>query len=320
MIIPMIALWFISALLILGERRIARSILYLALFSLFSAAAFVILGSPDVAMAEAAISGFTTIFFVVCFERYFDLRSNVLTEAQNAPPEKLRKHESWKMFNLGLSVAGAVLFIVFLPPIDGINDTLKYLYIMRAATDVGGENPVGAIILSFRVYDTLFEALMLVVSVVAVIHLSWFPGLSIKKGRQSAIQRSGAATLTLRLVCPAMLIFGIYLIANGHISAGGGFQGGLAVASFFVCRFLIYDIYDISIAKLNKLEEIIFTGLTIVAALVVFQGDIMALVPQEHVLFVQTLYLVVMNLLVGLKVACAFVILFYRYIGIERQD
>ena len=318
MIIPMISLWLFSAILILRERRIGRSILYLSVFSLFSAACFIILGSPDVAMAEAAISAFTTVFFVVCFERYFGLRSNILSEASEKSAEELQKHDDWKALNVGISIVGAFLFIHFIPAVE-LDTTLKHMYIMRAATDVGGENPIGAIVLAYRMYDTLFEALMLVVSVVAVMHLSHFPGLSAKDGKRSALQSSSAASFTLRLVCPAMLVFGIYLVANGHLSPGGGFQGGLAMASFFVCRFLIYDIYDISISKLNKLEEMVFAAITIVAAMIIFQGDIMALVPPESYALFQNIYLITMNALIGLKVACSFVILFYRYICVERQ-
>lgn len=321
MILAMLLLWLVSAILILREYRISRSILYLAIFSLFSAACFLILGSPDVAMAEAAISSFTTVFFVVCFERYLSTQSYTLRDPHptDSQPGKPRKLKGWNLFNLFLTISIFALFIKFIPGVEEVNSTLKYFYIHRFMGDVGGENPVTSIYLAYRVYDTLFEALMLVVSVVAVIHLSYFDGISIKKGKPSEIETSSAAGLTLRLVCPAMLVFGIYLIVNGHLSPGGGFQGGLAVASFFVCRYMIYDIYDISISKLNKMEELIFAGITVVAALVVFQQGLVSLIPQQHILLFQNVYLITMNVLIGLKVACAFVILFYRYIGIERQ-
>jgi len=36
---------------------------------------------------------------------------------------------------------------------------------------------------------------------------------------------------TARFLTPAILLYGLYLIMHGHVSSGGGFQGGAAFAS-----------------------------------------------------------------------------------------
>ena len=213
-----------------------------------------------------------------------------------------------------LSIGLFGLFLYFIPTIDA-NTYLRDQYIAYFQEDVGGTNAVGAIYLGYRVYDTLFEALMLVVAVVAVIHMSAYDITEVTAGRSSRIQRwGGMAVFTIRIISPIIILFGIYLIVNGHLTAGGGFQGGLAVATFFICRYLIYDIYDLPIKKVMKYEEGIFFISVLIAIVVVFAGDI------AYLPIISDYYLIIMNVLIGLKVTCGFIILFYRFIVIERME
>jgi len=318
-IVAMLMAWFIAACLIIIEQRsIIRVFIYFGIFSLITSVCFLLLGAPDVAMAEAAISAFTTIFFIVCFERYYSYRKRGGAVIDWARSRGVSFGGIKQMLKYIPAVVLAVvllgLFINFLPTIDA-NAYLKDQYIHYFQQDVGGTNAVGAIYLGYRVYDTLFEALMLVVSVVAVIHMSAYNITEVTAGRSSRIQRwGGMAVFTIRIISPIIILFGIYLIANGHLTAGGGFQGGLAVATFFICRYLIYDVYDLPINKVMKFEESIFFISVVLAISVVF-ADAIAYLP-----VVSEYYLVIMNILIGLKVTCGFIILFYRFIVIERME
>lgn len=309
-------LWIITAAVILWETKIIRMVLWLGLSSLIASLVFLFLGAPDVAFAEAAISGFSTIFFIVCFEKYFSLRDKEVEKEEEEVDKKINKFTSY-ILPLIFTVCLFSLFLYFSPE-NYFNSYLKEQYIRRAPFDVGGENIVGAIYLGYRVFDTLFEALMLVVAVVAVIHMSQFSETSIKGGIQSEIKKSSVALFLMRIVAPLTLVFGIYLVAFGFLAAGGGFQGGLAVATFFICRYLVYDIYDIPMNKVNKMEEIVFAAITILAVLIIFQ-DAATLISDEFVPTFQNIYLIAMNGLIGMKVACGFLILFYRYVAIERN-
>ena len=51
--------------------------------------------------------------------------------------------------------------------------TLKDFYVNNFIKDTGAQNAVTAIYLNYRIFDTLFETLMLLVSVLGVIYLSW---------------------------------------------------------------------------------------------------------------------------------------------------
>lgn len=319
MIYALLSFWILTALLILREKRVARIIIYFGVFSLITAINFFLLGSPDVAMAEAAISAFATIFFIICFEKYYDFKIDNTDGVEHAEKKKQKKSAIVVKYllPLGFTAFLCALFLYFLPD-DTVNTYLRDLYVLRFAQDVGGENAVTAIYLGYRVYDTLFEALILVIAVVAVSHMSWFEKTSVPDGKHSEIEHSGMSVFTIRIIAPILLLFGVYLIMNGHISPGGGFQGGVAVAAFFICRYMIYNIYDIAISKIIKLEELVFVVAVLIAVFVIFLGT-MAHVPEAFLQVYQEFYLLAMNILIGMKVACAFIVLFYRYIAIERM-
>lgn len=68
-----------------------------------------------------------------------------------------------------------VLFILMIQlpstPINQAGDLLHYFH-NSFITDTGATNGVTAIYLNYRVFDTLFEALLLLVSIIGIIHFS----------------------------------------------------------------------------------------------------------------------------------------------------
>ncbi|MCL2006514.1 MAG: DUF4040 domain-containing protein [Treponema sp.] len=307
--------WVLSGLLILLERRIIIIVIYLGIFSLVTSLCFLLFAAPDVAMAEAAISTFSTIFFIVAFEKYYGLgaEAGLSSTARENPQEKkpslrIKKH----ILPLSFTVLLFLLFIYFLPS-GNVNPYLRDQYLAMFTRDIGGENAVTAIYLGYRMYDTLFEALMLLVSVVAVVHLSHYKDVTVSDGVRSDINRSVIGSITIRAICPLILVFGIYLITNGHITPGGGFQGGVALAAFFVCRYFIYDIYDTQAGRIILMEKTVFAAIILIPIFFIFFGAYQVFPQWRHV------YLIAMNSLIGMKVACGFIVIFYRYIAFEKR-
>jgi len=310
----LLVFWIISAVWIVFAKKTYRLMVFFGVFSLITSVIYLFLGAPDVAMAEAGISAFATIFFIVCIEKYYSRGSGLQAEMSTAAkPRNYLKLVAAFVFAAGL----CALFIYFVPTTTEYATTeLRDQYLFMFMSDVGGQNAVTAIYLGYRVYDTLFEALLLVVAVVAVVHLSWFDQKKVADGRHSEVEKSRMTKFAMRIVCPIILLFGMYLVLNGHISAGGGFLGGLAFASFLVCRYLVLGVYDLPIEKAMKLEELVFINIIILPILAIFTG-VIYLAWDATELF-QHIYLIAMNGLVGMKVAFGFFVLFYRYIAIER--
>ncbi len=54
-----------------------------------------------------------------------------------------------------------------------------------------------------------------------------------------------------RVVSPLIMVFGIYMILHGHLSPGGGFPGGVVIASAFVLLTLSFG-KEIAYQKLKE--------------------------------------------------------------------
>lgn len=306
----LLSILIILALCIVRESRNVVMIIYMCITSFVASLIYFVFGSPDVAMAEAAVGAFATIFFVICFEKFHDLKLE-----RSSPKEVAINWKTVKKYSapLGLTVLLFGLALYFIP--YGEADTyLKDQYLLYFMHDIGGENAVTAIYLGYRVYDTLFEALVLIVSVVAVTHMSYSDDEIVPEGKHCEVERNVSVNAVMHIIPLVILLFGIYLISNGHITAGGGFQGGLFIAAFFVCRYLVYNIFDLPIKTILRVEEFVFSITVIIVIVVIFLGALDYLPP-----IFQDIYMLVMNLLIGTKVGCGFIILFYRFIAIERR-
>jgi multisubunit Na+/H+ antiporter MnhB subunit len=95
----------------------------------------------------------------------------------------------------------------------------------------GAANPVTAVLLNFRAFDTLLETMVLLVALVGVWSLAddrhWggLPGL-----RQHA-RHDGVLASFGRFLPPVGLLVGVYLVWVGASQPGGAFQGGTVLAA-----------------------------------------------------------------------------------------
>jgi multicomponent Na+:H+ antiporter subunit B len=98
-------------------------------------------------------------------------------------------------------------------------------------------NMVSAVNFDLRGFDTLGEEFMLVCAVTGtVLLLRGHRGeaLSAEPGElphRPAQPPSDAVVLIARLVGPALMVFGLYMVLHATVTPGGGFQGGVIVAS-----------------------------------------------------------------------------------------
>lgn len=128
-------------------------------------------------------------------------------------------------------------------------------------------------------------------------------------------------------VMPITLVFGIYIILHGHLSPGGGFQGGVLIAGAIVIFYLAYGrkktLKTFHLSILSKSESlgglffVLFATLGIIYgssffANVIYKGSIGKLYSSG------TIFL--MNFAVGYKVLAGIGILILSLIGILNKD
>jgi multicomponent Na+:H+ antiporter subunit B len=70
-----------------------------------------------------------------------------------------------------------------------------------------------------------------------------------------------------RILIPFIQIYGLYVIAHGHISPGGGFQGGVILGASFILLCLSYDIHETK-KRLSQKSTLIFFSL----GLIIYSG------------------------------------------------
>lgn len=215
------------------------------------------------------------------------------------------------------AVAGAILvLIVFTSSSETFEAPLMEFFTRDFLKETGADNAVAGIYLNYRVFDTLFEALMLMVSVMEVINVSW-ANIHKEKYRfePDDANRKNNSEIVIRMtgiIYPFVLMIGLYIILNGHNSPGGGFQGGAVLATALISRYLVYPNFDVNLNALEQLEKIFFLAIWLVAIGYVFMG----LQPADTEITHQV-YMIAMNTLIGLKVFSGLSIIFYRFVFYE---
>ncbi len=103
-------------------------------------------------------------------------------------------------------------------------------YLTLVLRDLGAANVVTGILITYRGFDTLGEVAVLFMVAAGVGLLLADKGEALAPAstqrRPSELVGNGA-----EIILPLIFVFGAYVIKNGHLSAGGGFQGGAVVAS-----------------------------------------------------------------------------------------
>ncbi len=138
-------------------------------------------------------------------------------------------------------------------------------YVENGAAELGAANLVTSVVVSYRGLDTLGEVMVLFTATTGVTAL--LVGSHGKKekvdlgyGRRqgSELLATGAAFLF-----PILVLFGVYIFINGHLTPGGGFQGGVVLASAFLLLLFADCRIELNHALLKRAEA--FSGAAYVA-------------------------------------------------------
>jgi multicomponent Na+:H+ antiporter subunit B len=153
-------------------------------------------------------------------------------------------------------------------PAAELNPLARY-YAERTAPDLGAANIVTAIVVTYRGLDTLGEVTVLFLAATIV-------GLVLATGRRRAdtaptLAPVGEMLATgQRLLTPLILLLGAHVFVNGHLTPGGGFQGGAIVASGMLLALLADPLRTFShrfIAVVESLAGLFYVGIGVLGVL-----------------------------------------------------
>lgn len=105
-------------------------------------------------------------------------------------------------------------------------------YVHQGLEETGAANLVAGMILEYRAFDTFGETSVLFLTLAAV-------RMALRRdrkpeGRPALYETAHPSPIlreTVRLLLPAVFLFGAYVVLNGHLSPGGGFSGGVILGA-----------------------------------------------------------------------------------------
>jgi len=220
------------------------------------------MGAVDVAFTEASVgAGVSTVLF---FAAVFQTTRRV----------GIRK--SGRMLSKAVALAATLLtgLLLLIAEADfpGFADTLtpaslhvSPYYITQTLHDTNVPNMVTSVLADYRGFDTMFETAVIFTAGLAVIAIlrrvtkdtPFAPPAPyiVSEGYPDTIIRFIA-----RQLVPFIQLFALYVVAHGHHSPGGGFQGGVILGASFILLAISYD-FKIVLGIMNERWNVLLGSL-----------------------------------------------------------
>lgn len=191
-----------------------------------------------------------------------------------------------------------------------------------AVPRVHATNAVAAVVFDFRGSDTLIEETIFFAAVTGTALLLRAQRQEKEEGAKDSAPEREAPTMSdaVRaaglLMTAAALLFGLYIVAHGHLTPGGGFQGGVVVASATLTVYLasryrvLLDV--VHIPAVDVVEPLGAAGYALLGVIpllfgTAFMTNFLPLGAPGDLLSAGTLPL--LNLTVGLEIAMGIVLI-----------
>ncbi|MEF3245067.1 MAG: Na(+)/H(+) antiporter subunit B [Caldisericaceae bacterium] len=148
-------------------------------------------------------------------------------------------------------------------------DVGKY-YLEETIPQTGAANVVTSVTLFYRGFDTLGEVTVLFTAALGVAVLLFIED---KKRKMTYVKANFVTKIGTRIVFPFILLTGAYIFMHGHLTPGGGFQGGALIATGFLLLYLAYEETSIDRKKFYLVEGLGGLTYVIVGLLGYFMRD-----------------------------------------------
>lgn len=162
-------------------------------------------------------------------------------------------HRSHALYVAAAAMACVVLFTVLIltaanlpaygDPAAPTDNEVARRYVENGTEETGAVNTVAGMILDYRAFDTLGESFVLFTAMCAVTVL-----MAMGKARKPLMPEADIVNYysdpivktVSKFIIPVILVFGVYILLNGHLSPGGGFSGGAILASALIIFAMVW--------------------------------------------------------------------------------
>ena len=162
----------------------------------------------------------------------------------------------YKLAAIICCIALIVMLIVavsYLPPVgdptNPAHNEVVEKYIEDGMQDTGAVNIVAGMILDYRAFDTFGEANVLFISTVVVMLLMRDDKRKVGVDSEDMNYEPRFDKILQQvtfILFPLIMIFGIYVVVNGHLSPGGGFSGGAIMGAGLILFLNAFGIEKMS--------------------------------------------------------------------------
>lgn len=234
----------LCAICVSFSKNLLVSVLIFMSYSLVMSMLWVLLESPDLAITEAAVgAGVTSVLFFMTLKKIqaigkeHKVEQDSTTQEINARAGVRRFDRYYKFIAILLGVAvilALVLTVSHLPAFgdasNPYNNEVSVRYLEKGLEETGAVNAVTGMILDYRAFDTFGESCVLFIAATCVLVLlrddkSDTTAKALINERYEPVSDTILQTSAM-ILFPAIMVFGIYILLNGHLSPGGGFSGG----------------------------------------------------------------------------------------------
>jgi len=192
-------------------------------------------------------------------------------------------------------------------------------YLERGPDEAGAENVVTDVILNYRGFDTNGEVTVIFTSLAAVLAVLLGVRKSTGEGAgvpDAVLPVSPVVSFVVRLLSPFIALFAIYVILNGHVSPGGGFQGGAIIGALAIVTTVVVGRSQAEAlvpARVRRLLQVA-APLTFVcvgiAGLLMF-GDYLAFPRAADLAWLRTAWLIAIEIGIGVGGAAILATIFW---------
>lgn len=227
-------------------------------------------------------------------------------------------------YKIALVVLLAIFLLFIFYEIHNL-DSKRYLsehYISEGVQETGAINLVTSVLYDYRGFDTLGEATVILIASSTLAFL-----VPAKKGAMLGTKFTIIVYHSTKSIVPFLAVLGGYLIFFGHLSPGGGFVGGVVLATIPILVTITYGVefseYKFKPNIKSLLEDIGSIGFISLGLLGIFTGSNFLANGQANFSlgnpgeFISAGLIPCLNLMIGIKVGADLAIIFNSLIKEE---
>lgn len=201
----------------LAATDLFKAIVLFITFGLLMSIAWVRLNAIDIALAEAAIgAGLTGALLLSALSKIQHNEGKPLSSSPDDKQARISISLSFIIISILLVLTVGLGWSILSFPMNAPGLSLE---VSQQLENSGVVNPVTAVLLNFRAYDTLLEMMVLLIAVLGV----WSQG---NKDMLLATEPAPVLEIFTRILTPVLFLVAFYLLWVGAFSPGGAFQAG----------------------------------------------------------------------------------------------